>query len=145
MPIEEFARTRVVTVAPDATVDQLVVKLRDNGVGSVIVVDDGVPLGIVTDRDLALHAADSDTSKPTAKDLMVEDLFTVQAGTGVFETIREMSEAGVRRVPIVDTDDQLVGIVTLDDLLILLTQELGNLGEVIEIESPPYPYEDPGR
>lgn len=145
MPIAEIARTNTVTVQPTASVDRIVEKLERNGVGSVVVVEDDAPVGIVTDRDLALQAAGDDSDAATAADLMTEDPFTVESRAGIFETVREMHEAGVRRVPVVDADDELVGIVTLDDLVVLLTSELGELSGVIDAESPPYPYEDPTR
>lgn len=53
------------------------------------------------------------------------------------ETVRTMCDAAVRRVPVVE-DDRLVGIVSLDDLLVLLASELSNLLGVVEAESPPY-------
>lgn len=145
MPVKDVARSKVVAVRPDTSIDRIIEELHDTGVGSVIVVEGEVPVGIVTDRDVALYGVGGEKTAVTAEDLMTPEVFTVEAEEGIFETIRQMSDAGVRRVPLVDADEQLVGIVTMDDLLVLLTQELGNLGQVIEAESPPYPYEDPAR
>ncbi|MFW5900815.1 MAG: CBS domain-containing protein [Halodesulfurarchaeum sp.] len=71
------------------------------------------------------------------ENMMTEDPVTVAVDTGVFELCNRMCEEGVRRMPVVD-DGELAGIITLDDLTVLLTGELGNLAGVIEAESPTY-------
>jgi CBS domain-containing protein len=68
---------------------------------------------------------------------MTPDPVVVDAGAGVFELTELMEDAGVRRVPVTE-DGDLVGILTLDDLVWLLVDELDNLTDVIEAESPPY-------
>jgi CBS domain-containing protein len=110
--------------------------MRNEGVGSVVVVDDGTPVGIVTDRDVALRAASSPEGR-VASQVMTPDPVVVDAGAGVFELTELMEDAGVRRVPVTE-DGDLVGILTLDDLVWLLVDELDNLTDVIEAESPPY-------
>lgn len=139
MTIQAVAREDVFTVAPDTTVVDIADLMAREQVGSTVVVDGDHPIGIVTDRDLALDVigVGADPAEKTARDVMHADLFTVEADTGVFEAINEMCEAGVRRVPIVD-GDVLVGIVTMDDLLVLLAGELTNLASIIQSESPPY-------
>jgi CBS-domain-containing membrane protein len=83
-------------------------------------------------------AADgNDPGTLTAADVMSADPVTVDVDTGVFDLCTEMCNHEVRRMPVVD-DETLVGIVTLDDLLVLLTAELGSLVDVIGAESPPY-------
>jgi len=69
--------------------------------------------------------------------VMTTDVATVGPDEGVMDVVRLMCEESVRRVPLVD-DGRLVGIVALDDLLVLLAGELSNLAGVVESESPPY-------
>lgn len=139
MTVGDLAREDVVTVTPDTTAVDIAATLADENVGSVIVVEGSDPVGIVTDRDLVVSviAEGADASTLTASDVMTGDLFTVEPTEGVFDVLAEMCDASVRRVPVVGADG-LVGIVTLDDFLVLLATELGNLAGVVEAESPPY-------
>jgi CBS domain-containing protein len=140
MPVRSIARgtDQLVTAAPDATATSLARAMDDDSVGSVVIVEDDEPVGIVTDRDLALsvlmEGRDGDTP---AAEFMTRDLVTVHAEAGVMELCRTMREHGVRRLPVVD-DGRLTGIVTLDDVVVLLQGEMENITEVIRTESPPY-------
>jgi signal-transduction protein with cAMP-binding, CBS, and nucleotidyltransferase domain len=138
MRIGELARSDVVTVPLDASLVTVAETMRDAGVGSVVVMDAGKPRGIVTDRDLVVYglADDADPTSSTAKTVMEEDLFTVDVNQDVFTTTVEMRERAVRRVPVLD-DGSLAGIITLDDLLVVLAEELAALAAVIEAEFPP--------
>lgn len=138
MTVETVMRTHVVTARPDDLVDNVAGKLNDVNVGSVVVVDDDRPVGIVTDRDISvrLDANWTNTRNVTVEEVMSTDLVTLEPETTVIEACRTMAEHSIRRVPIVD-DDELLGIVTQDDLLVMLAEEIENLAEVVENESPP--------
>lgn len=151
--LEEAAREQVVTVAPDAGVDEIARTMFDESVGSVLVVDQGHLRGIVTDRDLAIEllsgegavdaASDPDAlGEVTAHDVMTADPVTVEAGTELPAALREMEDAMARRVPIVD-DGEVVGIVTMDDVLERVAGEstevaakLEAMATVVRAESP---------
>lgn len=139
MTIRNLARSDVVTAGRDATATELAATMYDRGVGSVVVEDDGRPVGIVTDRDLAMEVlrTGTDPETTTAADVMTADPVTASVDAGVFEVTAAMSEAGVRRMPVVD-GEELVGMLALDDLLVLLGDELRNLAGVVEAESPVY-------
>lgn len=139
MSIMDIARSSVVTADPDASAASIAQKLESNNVGSVVITDGTTPVGIVTDRDLALTMVDdgADPSVTTARDVMGEDLITADKSEGAFDLCSTMCDNGVRRMPIVD-DGELVGIVTLDDMLQLLADELQHLSTVVARESPPY-------
>lgn len=139
MTIADIMREDVVTTSPDTPVNEVATTMRDETVGSVVVVEDDAPVGLVTDRDIAVRiAADAlDSTEMTARQMMTEDPVTVDVDTGILELCNAMHDEGVRRMPVVDGDD-LVGIVTLDDLTVLLSGELGELAGVIQSESPPY-------
>lgn len=98
------------------------------------------PIGIATDRDLAISVlgAGADPADMTARDVMTPDPRTMNVNQGSFELTTVMCQQEVRRMPIVDAEGFIVGIVTLDDLVRLLVAELGHLAGVIEAESPPY-------
>lgn len=140
MPIGDLARPDVVTAPPDQTAGNLATLLAEEGVGSVVIVDDERPVGIVTDRDLVIEVLDprADPRETTAADVMTETLVTVPVEAGVFEVTERMVEESVRRLPVVNADGALAGIITLDDLVLLLAEELYNLGGVVQAEAPPY-------
>ncbi|MFO1289727.1 MAG: CBS domain-containing protein [Nitrosomonas sp.] len=108
--------------------------------GSVLIVDeqDGkrVPVGIVTDRDLVVEviAPELDADAITVGDIMMTGFAVVKEETGVFEAIQYMRTKGIRRLPVVDAEERLIGIVTLDDLLILLAEELDALAKLVARE-----------
>lgn len=141
MPVSSIARQQneLVTVRPDTPLQDAAELLRRENVGSAIVERDGEPVGILTDRDLALDviADGMDFSDMTARDVMSRDPVTVDTEKGIFDACRLMRERSVRRLPVVD-DDELVGIVTLDDLVVLIDDEMSDLSEVIRAESPPW-------
>lgn len=140
MTVQAIARETVVTVDIGDSIDSVVDIMRDRNVGSVVVVDDGKPAGMLTDRDIVIEVLgeDADPHTTTAGEVMSSDLITVETGIGVLDLFREMAQAGVRRVPVVDDANELVGIVTLDDLLVLLSMELQSVANIIRAESPPY-------
>jgi len=140
MPVVDVARTGVMTAQRDQSAGNLATVMKEENVGSVIIEEDDRPVGIVTDRDLVVEVLEprADPTTVTAADVMTETPVTVDTDAGVFEAIRQMHEHSVRRMPVTEADGNLAGIVTLDDLLILLSDELDNLAGVIETESPPY-------
>lgn len=117
-----------------ADLDDLVVhvarRMRDHHVGCVVVTRDARPIGIVTDRDLALRviAAELDPKVTRVSDVVTYEAATLPCEAGIETAVRMMSQRGVRRLPIVGDDGQVTGIVTADDLTILLTELLGQLG-----------------
>jgi CBS domain-containing protein len=139
MTVRDIARTGVVTVAPDTAVQYMADLLREEQVGSLVVTDtEEHVIGIVTDRDLGLDVWDApDPTAVTAGDIMASDPVTVDVDTGVYDALTVAKGASVRRLPVVD-GDELYGIVTLDDMIVLLADEFGEVSDVIQAESPPY-------
>lgn len=138
--IDTFPRGDVVTADPETTAADLASRMAEEGVGSIVIVDDGRPTGIVTDRDLTLEvlAAEEDPSSVTAADVGSEDVVTVEESAGIFDVLSRMEESEVRRVPAVDEDGQVTALVTYDDFVALFGREVGKLGRVAEAESPSY-------
>lgn len=140
MPIGEICNREVVMLEINNTVLSAAKLMRKHHVGDLLVVKKSngscIPISIVTDRDLVIEvmAPEIDPSVLTVGDIMPRSLATVKENTGVFETIQHMRVKGVRRMPVVDEDGNLVGLVTLDDLLGLLAEELGLLTKLIAQE-----------
>ncbi len=140
MPVSEVCNREVVIVrAQDSALDAAQL-MRTHHVGDVVVVEDRggtrVPIGIVTDRDLVVEimAAKLNPAAITASDIMVPELAAVKENVGLFEAIEYMRAKGVRRLPVVDDNGGLIGILTLDDLLELLADEMKALAKLVKQE-----------
>ncbi|MFP4174406.1 MAG: CBS domain-containing protein, partial [Halobacteriales archaeon] len=98
--VDEIAREadEVVTASTDETARQLAQTMQDENVGSVVVVDGGEPVGIVTDRDITVRgvAHGQDLDSVTATDVMTDDLVVVNANNEIGELIETLDAAGVR-------------------------------------------------
>lgn len=127
------------TVQPDTDATEVSRTMNDEGVGSVVVVEDETPVGIVTDRTLGLAVGqEDDPTSLTAEDLMSEDPETVEADTEAYDLAVRFGDAKVRRLPVVDDDGSLAGIVSLDDLIATNAEQLEEAAKVIEAQSPGY-------
>lgn len=141
MTIGAICNRDVITVLRDDTVLHAAKLMRQHHVGDVVVIELGSnekakPIGILTDRDIVvdLVATELDGKVITTGDIMVANLAVIQESAGVLEAIQMMTAKGVRRLPVVDEDEGLVGIVTLDDLLLLLAKEFGGLSKLVTRE-----------
>lgn len=140
MTLTDIIIEGVETAGPSATAEALALRMEEAGIGSIVIEEEMKPVGIVTDRDLALRvdARGESASEATAADIMTEDPVTVEKSVGLLEVTNAMYDNAVRRLPVVNDEGTLVGIITLDDVMVLLATELANLGGVIQSESPPY-------
>ncbi len=140
MPIQELARNDVVTAKEEASINRLARLMREEDVGSVVITNGGSPTGIVTDRDLTTRvlAEERETDELRAKDVMSEDLCSVSPDSGFYEAAEVMSDNAVRRLPIITDADELVGIITADDLTELLADEHQQLAAVLRNQRPAY-------
>ncbi|MFC6905126.1 CBS domain-containing protein [Halalkalicoccus tibetensis] len=139
MPVQDIAQEDVVTVERDAEASEVARTMDDERVGAVVVVEDDEPAGIVTDRTLGLSVGqEDDPASLTAEDLMSEDPETVAADAEAYELAVQFGEAKVRRLPVVDDDGSLAGIVSLDDVIATSAEELEEAAKVIEAQSPGY-------
>ncbi|WEL18495.1 CBS domain [Halorhabdus sp. SVX81] len=139
MPVTDLARSDVVTAQPETPVTELAGRMDAEDVGSVVITDDDTPVGIVTDRDLAIRVLGKqrDRTETTAADVMTEDLETIEADAGFYEATNLMSESGVRRLPVID-GAELSGIITADDLTELIADEEQQLASTIRAQRPAY-------
>jgi len=116
MEIREVMTASVVTADPATPVREVAALMRERNVGSIVLVRDGQPAGIVTDRDLALGVlADGRSAEDHAIDHASQPVVTGAPGMDVAAACELLVQHGIRRLPIVD-GDRLTGIVTLDDL-----------------------------
>ncbi len=135
MKLSDHFTKQAVTAAPGDSLASVAHKMEEHNVGAVVVAEERRPVGIVTDRDLALAlGAHGMSPKAEVSKVMTRHVVAVPEDTGIFTATRYMRECGVRRLPLVDEADRLTGMVTLDDLLECLGAELFNLAKGIESE-----------
>jgi CBS domain-containing protein len=139
MKTGDTCKRHAVVVKRHTTIPAAAKLMRHNHVGSLVVVDDlddRVPVGIVTDRDIVMEivASDLDPRTMTVGEIMGDNLVTAGDEDDCLDTLRLMRLQGVRRVPVVTDRGLLVGIVTFDDLLGVLTSEIDTLAQVVDTE-----------
>lgn len=107
-----------VMVAPDAPCGQLSKLMRNRGIGSVVVVKDGFPVGVVTERDLVhrVLAEGRDPDKCDADQVCTKPVVAISIYADVDMAVDMMNEYGIRRLVVVDQKDKVVGILTTDDI-----------------------------
>lgn len=127
-------KSPLATAAVEDTVEMAARTMRDRHVGCLLVTRHGVPAGIVTDRDLVVRvvAEGRDPSQAQIGEFVTYDPITLSVHDGIETAVQRMRRHGVRRLPIVDEDGVAVGIVTADDLLVLLGGEIAAVCEGIE-------------
>ncbi len=110
-------------------------RMREHSVGTLVALDkDKKPLGIVTDRDLAMQviAAGKDPSEVKVAQVMTVDPRSLREDTPIEEGLRVMRGGKCRRLPVVDDKDALQGLVSIDDILELLAEEISQIAKIIE-------------
>jgi CBS domain-containing protein len=140
MTIGAICNREVITVQRDATVLHAAMLMRQYHVGDVVVIQNrknkSIPIGIVTDRDIVVElvATELDCEVITVGDINISKLIVIKESAGMFEAMQLMADKGIRRLPVVEEDGGLVGIITLDDLLLLLSKELATLSKLVTRE-----------
>ena len=130
--LKDFASSQVAVVEPETTALVVSQLMRKHHIGALVVVEAGGknrPLGIVTDRDLVLELMSEGLNPEvfTAGDIMSVDLVLAHPEMDAMEAVRLMKTHRLRRLVIADKNGSLAGIVTMEDLLQLLTRELADL------------------
>jgi CBS domain-containing protein len=123
---------KVRTALRSTTLREAAAMMRDGDMGAVPVVDNGVLVGILTDRDIVVRSvADGRDSASPVGEAMTTELFTVGPEDFVFEAIRLMGDKQVRRVPVVNSDGTLAGIIAMADVA-LDTEDEREIAETLE-------------
>jgi CBS domain-containing protein len=136
MKLNDIFTRNVVTAGPEDTLAAVAHQMQEHNVGTVVIVENQRPVGIVTDRDLALALGTCGFStQDKVQKVMTRHVLAIPEETSIYTATKFIRESEVRRLPIVDGEDRLVGIVTLDDLLRFLGREMFNLAEGIKHET----------
>ena len=133
MSIGEFCNRDVVIVHKGENALEAAKLMRQYHVGDVVVVTDKddkkVPVGILTDRDIVIElvAEQVDPESVSVGDVMSDHLHIISESDELLDVIAQMRSKGVRRAPVVSKEGELVGILTLDDVLDVLAEALNDL------------------
>ena len=117
-------RSEVITLTMDDRISDAAELMRREKIGCVVIVDDRHIEGIITDRDIALSLAlGAATPDSFVAEAMTKGVATINESTSLLETTRFFRNVRVKRLPVVDDENQLVGIVSTDDIMALLARE----------------------
>ena len=139
MKISDVMHKGLESVSPDTSVAAIAKKMRDKDVGALPVTKNGMLVGIITDRDLVVRAlADGrDPTALTAGDVMTSPVVTCRDTDQADHAVEVMETRQIRRLPVLDRNDRLVGIVTLGDISHLMPQDIA--AEVLQSVSAHHP------
>lgn len=138
MSIKCLCHKNVVTLPKNANVKDALHLMKENNVGTIVIVhdpkNDPTPCGIVTDRDIAMYifTQDEDIKSLPIENIMNRNVLSVKQEQGIKEVIEKMCEKGVRRTLVLNEEKKVVGIVSIDDLMILIADELNSVSELIK-------------
>ena len=117
MKISDVMTREVQTVRPDQPVQDAANFMLSADAGSIPVTEGDRLIGMITDRDIAVRGIAKGYGPDTlVRELMTDDLIVVRVDDDIEEAATKMSEAQVRRLPVIDDDERLCGIVSLGDL-----------------------------
>jgi CBS domain-containing protein len=118
VPVVEVMSTTPVTISEDATVSEAASLMRDKHVGSVVVLRDSKPTGIVTERDIVskVAAADRSSKATTVHEIMSSPIVAIHPHQEVAEAAKVMAARKIRRLPVIK-EGKLVGMLTENDII----------------------------
>lgn len=138
MRVGEYCNREVVVVEEEKSVTEAAAIMRQYHVGDVVICKakygKQIPVGIITDRDIALEivAKGTDPDSIRVGEAMSFDLTVVSEHDDLMRVIEVMRDKGIRRVPVIDADEALVGILTVDDIVDLLSEVLVDLAHLVD-------------
>ena len=141
MTTGKLCKRDVITIHRDATIRDAARLMRKHHVGCLVITEAKAgrtePVGILTDRDIVMEviAEDINLNEVSVGDIMSYALLKVSECDSIIETAQRMRARGVRRVPVVNDEGELIGIIALDDILELLSEELSMLAKLTSREA----------
>jgi CBS domain-containing protein len=139
MTVERICVREVDLAEADETVQVAAHRMKDRQVGTLLIQDaESRPIGIITDRDLAVRVVGEalDPTQTTVAEVMTKSPESVREETPIESALSRMRSGPYRRLPVVDANGKLVGLVSLDDILDLLAEEFNEIGQLLKSESP---------
>ena len=140
MTIGKVCNREVIFIHAQASIPEAARLMREYHVGDLVVIKEKtgkrVPVGIITDRDIVLEVIAEGVGMDDVNvgDIMSDNLVTARESDGLLETIKVMRAKGIRRLPVVNDDNELVGILSVDDLIDLFSEQIVDLARLIARE-----------
>ena len=132
----DLNKSKLVTITPDSSLEKAARTMRINHIGDLIVMKENSdrPLGIITDRDIVIETLGQNVQPSALKvsDIMSRSLVTAKITDSPFQLVHLMKKNGVTRIPIMDIDDTLAGIVTAKSITKLLITALDDLSHLAD-------------
>ena len=136
MKAAELCIRDVVTARPEESVVDAARRMADQGVGDLVVIDDADgmvrPIGIVTDRDLVTRALAHGMMGLTLREVMRANLVTAVEDDDVDVVLIKLKRHAIRRVPVVNTRGGLEGIITFDDVIAWITEQMNGAATLLD-------------
>jgi len=140
MTAGEYCNREVIIVEPTISVTEAAVLMRRHHVGDLVVVEkpgeEARPIGIITDRDIVIEvvAQKIDPDSLTVKDIMSTDPLRVAETVSLLDTLELMKQRGVRRVLVIADSGGLQGLLSADDAIELIAEQLNDLTQLVDRE-----------
>ncbi len=134
MKVREAMHEGVEWVGPDTSVNDLARKMREEDIGAIPIGENDRLIGMVTDRDIVIRGFvdGRDTSGLTARDVMTEGIFYCRANEELGDALRIMEDKKIRRLPVIDENKRMVGILSMGDVSSAASHELaGELASAV--------------
>jgi len=137
MSVGEICNRNVVITGKQDSIYSAARLMRDHHVGDVVVVESSnginIPVGVLTDRDIVVKmiAEGLDMNSVSIADVMSYQLLTANEGDEVMTTLKRMRHKGIRRIPVISQDSGLIGILSVDDILDTLAEQLNDIDQII--------------
>jgi len=130
--VKDVMTKDVKVIGPDSTVKEVVATMNKFSIGSIIVVQDNKPVGVISERDILRRVIEPCLSPETtaARQIMTHPVITICESASVAEVVKIMAEKRVRKIP-VTKKERLVGIITYTDILSKVLKMISILGELV--------------
>uniref|UniRef100_A0A7J2THM8 CBS domain-containing protein n=1 Tax=Archaeoglobus fulgidus TaxID=2234 RepID=A0A7J2THM8_ARCFL len=145
LPVKKIMTTKVCKAGIDESVEEVAKKMVSFGVGSAVIMQNNKPIGIVTEKDLIAKVVAKNRIPSSLKvsEIMSTPLITIKPNTSIREAANIMIKKGIRRLPIVDSSGELIGIITDNDIL-QISLDLGEFAALIREHAVGYSEETSG-
>lgn len=140
MSLARFCRKTIAVIQPSQSIAEAAETMRDQHVGALVVVEEDLrPVGMLTDRDIVTRvvAERGDASFVAVSNVMTPKPAVARVDDSLDRTLFTMRERGVRRLPIIDEQGRVAGLVSLDDVLVLLSAELDQTAAAVRENQGP--------
>ena len=129
MLLKNFMSKKIIKTDKNTKILDVALLMKEEGVGSVLIMENKKLLGIVTDRDIVINLEKGCDVK--VKDVMSENIVTIKENKELYEASKLLAKKGIKRLPVVNNKGEIVGVISMDDIMIVVITELSHLAEII--------------